>query len=1025
MNAVLPNQILKETLARLAVHDHTALIYDTPAEKLTATVPFLKIGLERGERCLYIAAAATLAKTEAALGRAGIDVRAAAERGALQLAPPGAEDRPGSFEPDHFVSFLAESVTRAKTAGFTAFRFVGEMAQILDNSGDPADLFTYEAQLGELVAGNDLLVLCQYPRRLFAPELLLDLVYLHPWLISENTLCQNSLYVPPADLPHANRADRLLAHLRDGEKTRTALAESEERLRWLVENAPDVIYRYHFRPAPGLDYISPNVVIVTGYTAGEYYRNPNLFVSLLYPADRPLFEGLRHAGSPTYTPLVLRSFHRDGSTVWTDHRIVPTLDARGNPVSISGIARDITATRQAEQRERLAYDLGRRLGALLDLETLLAETVHRLSETFGYYHAHIYLCDDSCSVETGASEKKERRLVMRAGTGEAGQEMKHNQHTIPLLASQSLVARAARSLQPVVVNNVCAQPDYLPNPLLPDTQSEAAIPLFTGDQLLGVLDLQHTAPDHFGLDEIRTLQIVASQLSVALVNAQLFVENARSQAMYQELADSIADIFFAVDHELKYTYWNKASEKLTGIPAGEAIGQSLLDIFPDMRGTEIETLYHRALTTQQPQNLIHQLRVGPEEHFFEINVYPSAHGLSVYVRDITQRVRAEQVLQQRNRALDLLNRAGRVFISTHDLDQVLAVILEEIRHSLDVIACSAWLLDPATGELVCRQVTDPQSGLVRGWRLMPGQGLAGWVVDRGQSLTISDAKADERHFRGVDDQTGLELRSILTVPLHARHNIIGVLQVVDTMVDRFDEADQALLESLAATATIAIENARLYEQARQDAEIKSALLAEVNHRVKNNLAAIVGLLYAEKRHAGLENQSVYQSILNDLISRVQGLATVHSLLSASEWSPLRLSDVAQQVTQSSLQMLPRDHHVMINVPASPVKVTPDQAHNLALIINELVTNTVQHGMAGRSTARITFTIHQEKDTVQCEFRDDGPGYPAVILQSGQRGFNLGFELIQNLVQKSLRGQIALHNDQGAVVTIRFKSKLRN
>jgi two-component sensor histidine kinase len=245
------------------------------------------------------------------------------------------------------------------------------------------------------------------------------------------------------------------------------------------------------------------------------------------------------------------------------------------------------------------------------------------------------------------------------------------------------------------------------------------------------------------------------------------------------------------------------------------------------------------------------------------------------------------------------------------------------------------------------------------------------VASRGEGIIAPDVLVDERHFKGVDEMTGLALRSILTVPLRAREKVIGVLQVVDTRVNRFNSADLALLESLAATAAIAIENARLYEQARQDAETKSALLAEVNHRVKNNLSAIVGLLYAEQRHAGMENQPIYQIILYDLINRVQGLATVHSMLSAAEWAPLSLADLALQVIHSSLQALPRDRHITVTVNPAPIRVTPQQAHNLALVINELATNTVQHAMAERTTGQIAVKISLEEGTIRCELRDNG------------------------------------------------------
>ncbi len=181
-------------------------------------------------------------------------------------------------------------------------------------------------------------------------------------------------------------------------------------------------------------------------------------------------------------------------------------------------------------------------------------------------------------------------------------------------------------------------------------------------------------------------------------------------------------------------------------------------------------------------------------------------------RELTERKRAEGTLRQRNRELALLNRASRALISTLDLDRVLITAMEEVCHLLDVVAASVWLSDPETGEVICRQASGPGSEIVRGWRLAPGEGIAGWVAASGESLIVSDTLADERHFRGVDQQTGLAIRSILSVPLRAKEGVIGVLQVVDTEVGRFNARDLTLVESLATTEAVAIENARLYEE---------------------------------------------------------------------------------------------------------------------------------------------------------------------------------------------------------------------
>jgi PAS domain S-box-containing protein len=181
--------------------------------------------------------------------------------------------------------------------------------------------------------------------------------------------------------------------------------------------------------------------------------------------------------------------------------------------------------------------------------------------------------------------------------------------------------------------------------------------------------------------------------------------------------------------------------------------------------------------------------------------------------EIAERGRAEQALRRHNRELAFLNQASRAFAATLDLDRLLADVAEETRLLLGAVACSVWLLDAEKQELVCRQATGPQSDLVRGWRLAAGEGLAGWVARSGESLNVPDAVADDRHSRDVDQAMGLDLRSILAVPLKANQAVAGVIQAIHTEVGRFQPADQALLEPLAAAAAIAIDNARLYQEA--------------------------------------------------------------------------------------------------------------------------------------------------------------------------------------------------------------------
>lgn len=132
----------------------------------------------------------------------------------------------------------------------------------------------------------------------------------------------------------------------------------------------------------------------------------------------------------------------------------------------------------------------------------------------------------------------------------------------------------------------------------------------------------------------------------------------KSEENYRQLAGSILDVFFEMDKNLKYTYWNKASEKLTGISAKDAIGKSLYEIFPDVKGTKAEKKYIEVLKTKKPATFVNRYKLGDDIYFFEISAYPSQRGLSVFVKDITESKKAEQALKEsEERYRDLVEKA--------------------------------------------------------------------------------------------------------------------------------------------------------------------------------------------------------------------------------------------------------------------------------------------------------------------------------------------------------------------------------
>jgi signal transduction histidine kinase len=210
------------------------------------------------------------------------------------------------------------------------------------------------------------------------------------------------------------------------------------------------------------------------------------------------------------------------------------------------IAAAVTRFRLLEQVQTRAVELetvaevSTAAATLLDVDTLL-ETVSTLTkENFNLYHAHIYLVDD-----TGDN------LVLMGGAGEAGRIMKEKGRSIAITNEGSLVARAARTREGAIVNDVMTVSDFLPNPLLPDTRSEMAIPMIMGDRLIGVLDVQSEYVDRFTPADVRLKTTLAAQIAVAVENAQQYQFQVQTTEELRALDRLKSEFLASMSHELR------------------------------------------------------------------------------------------------------------------------------------------------------------------------------------------------------------------------------------------------------------------------------------------------------------------------------------------------------------------------------------------------------------------------------------------------------------------------------------------
>lgn len=185
------------------------------------------------------------------------------------------------------------------------------------------------------------------------------------------------------------------------------------------------------------------------------------------------------------------------------------------------VARLLEETQKRVFQLQTTAEIARDTSATLDLDTLLKRAVNLVRERFDFYHASVFLIDNS-----------NEYAVVKESTGEAGQKMIQEEHKLAI-GSTSIIGYVTGNEEPLVVNDVTQDPTHRFNPLLPDTRAELGIPIILGDTILGALDVQSTIPYAFSPDDVEILQILADLLAISITNAKLFTESQEHLAQHR------------------------------------------------------------------------------------------------------------------------------------------------------------------------------------------------------------------------------------------------------------------------------------------------------------------------------------------------------------------------------------------------------------------------------------------------------------------------------------------------------------
>lgn len=208
------------------------------------------------------------------------------------------------------------------------------------------------------------------------------------------------------------------------------------------------------------------------------------------------------------------------------------------------------------------------------------------------------------------------------------------------------------------------------------------------------------------------------------------------------------------------------------------------------------------------------------------------------------------------------------------------------------------------------------------------------------------------------------------------------------------------------------------ERAEGEADAMNAMMQEMHHRIKNNLQTVADLLSLEMSRN--PRPEVLES-LRDSITRIKSIAASHEMLSAENVSATDITELAGLVTENSRRSMVRsDQHIDAHVHGPTILLTSKQATAFALVLNELVSNAIEHGFRGCVDGRIEVELDWDGVEVWVQVRDDGVGLPAGFDLSKSKG--LGLQIARTLVEKDLSGKLALVNGdlRGTTAWVQFQ-----
>lgn len=386
----------------------------------------------------------------------------------------------------------------------------------------------------------------------------------------------------------------------------------------------------------------------------------------------------------------------------------------------------------------------------------------------------------------------------------------------------------------------------------------------------------------------------------------------------------------------------------------------------------------------------------------EINFVETVAGeLTFFIVNAQLYQQTDEQLHQKVRELMTLQQVFKRIAEQLDLEEVLKLIVAkavELGHvdRADIFRCE----EDGVLELAATQGGEQHQDVIQ---------FIAQAVRQGAPLAVLNAYSDSRFPELAQVAAREGFHSLFCMPLRVQQNrTIGAICLYTREARHFDYEQVRLLATFADEAAIAIENARLYAVSQRALAIKSVMLQEMHHRVRNNLQTISALLTMQQRRLDPSGQG--SLALRDSVARIQAIAAVHNLLCLEDVGTTTVDAVARQIVENArVSLTDPDHPVFFSICGAPAMVKSRQATVLAIVLNELIANALSHGLRLRG-GHVVVETTQEGDEISVEVRDDGPSHAAVEPSGSSSG--LGLQIIRTLVTEDLEGSFELAASEG-------------